>query len=64
MPALAGAHQFERCEHVLHRVAQPVVRAPGDLEIAFYVVEREPALGPLQPERQPHDVGGPFVSHR
>ena len=44
MSALASAHQFERCEHVLHRVVQPVIRTPGDLEIAFYVVECEPAL--------------------
>ena len=49
MPPFAGIHQFERSEHVLDRVAEPLGRAPRDLEIALYVVEREPTPRPLQP---------------
>ena len=63
VPALTGFRQLQRTEHVFDRVAQPLGRAPRDLEVALNVVKRQPAPGPLQAQRQPYDVRGPFVSH-
>ena len=59
----SGIHLFQRSEYVLHGVAEAFGSAAADLDLTLDVVQGQAAPAPLKPDRQPHDVRRPVVTH-